>query len=417
MSFGQRLKGLRRDFDLSQAELADQAGCSVNTVRKLESGERRPSRELAMRLAAVFELPQRDRAEFLRLARGSQSLAQPGLPSPMTRLIGREQDIATVRDRLLGPDVRLLTLVGPPGVGKTRLALQVATEVQEKFRDGAAFVALAAIHDASLVLDSAAHVLGVRGTPSRSLEQALMDHLRQRHLLLVLDNFEQVITAREHLPALLSAAAKLKILVTSREALDLYGEHVYGVPTLGLPNRQAPRKGHILQRSSSELLFLERARATRPGFASSPGDQPLVAEICLRLEGLPLAIELAASRAKTMGPARMLAELSRRLDVLSAGPTDFSPRQRSIRGALDWSYELLNDDERRVFERMALFAGSATPDAILSVSGEQSQPESVRQAVENLTDKSLLTATEVADMTRLGMLETIREYALERLMA
>src|SRR5919204_460645 len=349
MSFGQRLKGLRRDFDLSQAELADRAGCSVNTVRKLESGERRPSRELAMRLAAVFELPQRDRAEFLRLARGSQSLAQPGLPSPMTRLIGREQDIATVRDRLLGPDVRLLTLVGPPGVGKTRLALQVATEVQEKFRDGAAFVALAAIHDASLVLDSAAHVLGVRGTPSRSLEQALMDHL--------------------------------------------------------------------LQRSPSELLFLERARATRPGFASSPGDQPLVAEICLRLEGLPLAIELAASRAKTMGPARMLAELSRRLDVLSAGPTDFSPRQRSIRGALDWSYELLNDDERRVFERMALFAGSATPDAILSVSGEQSQPESVRQAVENLTDKSLLTATEVADMTRLGMLETIREYALERLMA
>jgi predicted ATPase/DNA-binding XRE family transcriptional regulator len=416
MSFGQRLRGLRRDLDLGQAELADRAACSINTVRKLESDERRPSRELAARLADVFELPPRERADFLRLARGTQSVGRPAMPSPMTRLIGREQDVAAIRERVREAGVRLLTLAGPPGVGKTRLALQVATELQEGFRDGAAFVALASVSDAALVLETIAQTLGLRGSASRSLEQVLVEHLRPRNLLLVLDNFEQVSEAGGQVAALLSDAPRLSILVTSREALGVYGEHVFSVPTLGLPDPVKPHPARGQPRSPSEVLFLERARAARPSFAGNPLDQPIVAEICVRLEGLPLALELAASRASTMSPKTLLDELGQRLDVLSAGPTNLPPRQRSARGALDWSFDLLGKSERRLFAQLALFSGGATLDAIEAVCADTLAGDTTpRNAVEALTDKSLLYVSEVGDTTRFQMLETIRAYALERL--
>ena len=415
MSFGQRLRTLRRDLDLSQAELGSRAGCSVNMVRKLESDERKPSRELAARLAAVFELSQRELADFLRLARGTHLATRPMLPSPMTRLIGREADVAGLRERLLRPDVRLLTLVGPPGVGKTRLALQAATELQEQFRDGAAFVQLASVQVAAQVLDAIAQALGVRGIGARPISQALVEHLAQQQLLLALDNFEQVLAAREDLPQLLAAAPRLRILVTSREPLGLYGEHLYNVPMLGLPMASDGRGRQAGARSASETLFLERARAIRPGFAARSGDEALVAEICVRLEGLPLAIELAASRARSLGPAAMRDELNQRLPLLSAGPADFTPRQRSMRGALDWSYALLDPTERQVFGQLTVFAGDAALESILAVCGNAvASTSALREIVHSLADKSLLTFADVAGHARFRMLEVIHEYAAEQ---
>jgi predicted ATPase len=235
--------------------------------------------------------------------------------------------------------------------------------------------------------------------------------------LLVLDNFEQVLAAREHVSAFLAAAGRLKVMITSREALGTYGEHVYVVPTLGLPEPAAQRlPPRALQRSPAERLFLERARAARPNFASDPLDQAVVADICCRLEGLPLAIELAASRARTLGPRALLDHLGKRLELLSAGAADYSPRQRSIRGALDWSYELLSADEQRVFCSMSVFAGGATHEAIAAILGDPTHGEPRSgQIVESLADKSLLQVREVADTMRFETLETIREYASEML--
>ncbi len=406
MSFGQRLRSLRRELDLGQAELASRAACSVNTVRKLESDERKPSRELAARLASALELPPRERGDFLHQARGVQLGRPSSLAAPLTRLIGRETDLAALRERLRSPDVRLLTLVGPPGVGKTRLALQLAADLQSSFRDGVVFVPLAPLRDSALAIDAVLQALGVRGSPSQGPEQAIIEYTRSRELLLVLDNFEQILPARDFLPPVLSGAPRLVVVVTSREPLAIYGEHVYSVPPLTLPT------GSMATRSASETLFLERARAARPTFAQDwAAERGLVAEICRQLDGLPLALELAALRARSMTPEALLSELSNRLDTLSAGPADFTPRQRSMRGALDWSYDLLSDDERKVLCRLSMFNGGATLDAIVAACADDSD---VRHAVDGLVDKSLVNLV-LSKTVRCSMLEVIRQYAADQL--
>jgi predicted ATPase/DNA-binding XRE family transcriptional regulator len=426
VSFGQELRELRRGLDLTQAELANRVGCGVNAIRKLEAEERRPSRDLATRLASILGLDGAEQAEFVNAARGIRAVSRASLPSPVTRLIGREMDRARLRELLLDADVRLVTLTGPPGVGKTRLALQIAIDLQHAFRDGALFVPFAGVMSPGLVMDGIAEALGIRARAAQPLEQTVQEFLRHRHVLLVLDNFEHVLPAAESVATLLSECGRVSMVISSREALKVYGEHVYEVPALGLPGASTAfasrasaraRAGRVAEpASASELLFLERASAVRPACARGPDAQRLIAGICTSLQGLPLAIELAAGRAGLMGLPDMQVALSRRLDVLEQGPTNFTPRQRSMRGAIDWSYSLLSDGERRLLCRTAVFASGATLEAIRAVASEPPAPEAtVQGAVESLANKSLLTVSEVGGTTRFGMLEVIREYALEQL--
>jgi predicted ATPase/DNA-binding XRE family transcriptional regulator len=404
VSFGQRLRELRRGMDLTQPRLADLAGCSVEMLRKVEADSRKPSAQLATRLAEALELAPPARADFIRMARGlpTRSLPASSLPSPLTRLIGRERELAALKDLLADPSIRLITLLGPPGIGKTRLAVQVATDVDATFRDGVVYVPLAPVRHATRVVESLLEAVGARGA---SPEDALIERLRARELLLVLDNFEQVVAAGASIGRVLAAAPRLRVIATSRQPLGIYGEHRFDVPPLAVGE---------LRGSPAEALFLERARAVRRGYARTSTELATVTELCRHLGGLPLAIELAAPRARTATPAGLLAQLARSLDLTSGGPVDYAPRQRSMRGALDWSYALLSDSERRVFAALSTFAGGCTLDAAASVVGANEATEAMLEA---LADKSLLQVTEVAERGRFTMLEIVRQYAAERLAA
>lgn len=435
-SFGRWLRKRRRALDLTQADLAQQVGCAVITIQKLEADERRPSRLLAERLAASLRLTAAERAEIIRLARAepyhdstlvdtSQPLPMPQrlptmLPTPLTRLIGREQDSAAVRIALLRGETRLLTLIGPPGIGKTRLSIGVAHAVQAAFNQGAYFIALAPLGDPALVLATIAQALGVKENAGQPLLDQLKTALQAQRLLLVLDNFEHVLEAAPFMVELLEACPGLKALVTSRAALHVRGERLYAVPPLLLPDlTQEP--AHIkLARIPAVALFVERAQAALPQFRLTAQNAAAVAAICVRLDGLPLAIELAATRVKLLPPEALLARLEQRLAVLTEGGRDLPPRHRTLRGAIAWSYELLDDSEQRLFRRLGVFVGGSTlagAEAVLA--DDQSASVPARTVLDGLTaliNKSLLKQEQgSSDEPRLTMLETISEYALEQL--
>jgi predicted ATPase/class 3 adenylate cyclase len=332
------------------------------------------------------------------------------LPTQGTPLIGREREVAQVRDRLRSAEFPILTLTGPGGTGKTRLALQAAADSLGHFPSGAFLVPLAPISDPELVLPTIAHVLGLRVPRGQALMRALTDYLAEHKPLLVLDNVEHVIAAAPAVARMAANAPGLKILASSREALHVSGERVFPVPALELPFPDDALDA--LAANEAVRLFVERAQAIRPDFELTEANGSAVAAICRALDGLPLAIELAAARVVLFPPAALLARLGQRLELLTGGARDRPERHQTLRATLDWSYDLLSESRRRLFARLGVFAGGWTLDAAEAVCGEGLD---TLDGLGSLIDKSLVRLEGSDEQPRFAMLETIREYALEKL--
>jgi predicted ATPase len=336
------------------------------------------------------------------------------LPMPMA-LIGREQEVRAICDLLLHPEVRLLTITGTGGVGKTRLALEVAHVMRADFADGVCFVPLAPVSDPARVMAAIAQALGLWEVAALPPEEQVQAALRDRHLLLLLDNFEQVITAAPQLARLLVSCPRLRLLVTSRAALHLSGEYEFPISPLEVPDLTHLPELETLSQQASVRLFILRTQAIQPAFHVTPTNSRAIAEICVQLDGLPLAIELAAARSKLLPPQALLKRLSHRLELLTGGAHDLPARQQTLRNTFQWSYDLLTAEEQRLFRWLSIFVGGSTLDAAESVcraGGEQ--VSSVLEGVTSLLDKSLVQQTErEGDEPRLAMLETLREFGLE----
>lgn len=440
-SFGYWVRRRRKSLDLTQEMLAQRVGCAVVTLRKIEADERRPSRLMSERLAQCLLFDEEETTAFLAIVNGEQvsnrimpspkavGIIRPNnLPVPISPLIGRSEELAAIVKCLRRKDVRLHTLTGPVGVGKTRLAIEAGLCLQHEFSDGVYLIALAAVQDPALLASITATVLGIRKTNNQSLQNSLCHYLADKEMLLIYDNFEHLQPAAGFLSELLRCAPNLRLLVTSRAILHLYGEHEYGVLPLPVPNPSNPIQA---AQSACIQLFCERAQAAQADFHLTPDLVPTVTEVCRRLDGLPLAIELAAARIKLFSLKELLQLLEHRLPTLAQGPSDQPQHDQILENAIAWSYGLLAPTERRLLKRLSVFKDGFTLSAAQAICAASFKPQAISieqetdQKIPNLInslgvlqDQSLLLRQKASFFTsesRYTILETIGEFAQKQL--
>jgi predicted ATPase/DNA-binding XRE family transcriptional regulator len=433
-TFGDQLRHHRRARGWTQEELAERAQLSRLAIQALEAGRRQTPRSDTVRLLAdALGLAEAERGRFVDAVRTHRQLpadhpADPSLSSPTTlaplsllvpptELIGRADDLARAVALLRRDDVRLLTLTGLAGVGKTRLGLAVAEALRAAHPDGVVVVPLAPLRDPTLVPITILRALDVREEGGRPLEDTLLAWLRDKRLLLLLDNAEHLVAAVAALVArLVAACSRLTLLLTSRVRMHVRGERVLPVTPLALPDPAVAQAPGDLSHAPAVALFIERARAALPDLTLTPEDLVAVTDICRRLDGLPLAIEPAAARVTLLPPTALLARLERRLPLLVGGARDLPARQRTLRDALAWSDELLSTEERTLFQRLSVFAGGATLEAAVAVCAGENDEADALGWLQALVEHHLVQRTDGTDgAPRVGMLETVREYAWERL--
>jgi len=408
VSFGEWLKRQRKAVGLTQEQLAEQVSCSTSALKKIEAEERRPSAQIVERLAEIFNIPPNERTAFLRFARGDWASAphetggeipwrasaistRSNLPATATSLIGREKEIVDVHDYLLRADIRLVTLIGPPGIGKTRLSIESARTALPNFPADVFFVALAPLDDPALIAVTIAQALGYVGVRNISTNEQLKEGIGDKQMLIVLDNCEHLIEDVASLASgLLSACSHLKILATCRESLRIPGEWLYPVPAFDVPSENSFIDMETASNFPALILFAERARAVRPDFVLNAENIKTVSAICAHLDGLPLVIELIAARMRLMSPQALLERLNDQFILSADGMRTASTRQKTLQNAIGWSYNLLSDEEQKLFARLSVFSGGFTLEAAETIFPRTVSEKSVTDLIALLLDKSLL---------------------------
>jgi predicted ATPase/transcriptional regulator with XRE-family HTH domain len=434
LSFGEWLKRRRRSLGFTQEQLAQQLNCSTIMLRKIEAEERRPSAQMIQQLVKILKIPQSEIGKFQSFARGNLSssikeleanfpwqantaLPRSNFPTSITSFIGREAELSLIREYIVNANIRLITLTGPPGIGKTRLGLQVMRGSLSHFADGVFFVPLAPLENSSQMTPAIFQALGYIESKNQFTIEQLLKGIADKQMLIMLDNLEHLIEDAALLASrLLSACPRLKILATSRESLRIPGEWIFPVPALDFPQETKSIDLGNLSDFSALTLFAERARAVNLGFSLNPENLQAVASICARLEGVPLAIELIASRVRFMAPQRLLEQMDEQFILSADGRRAVPARQKTLHNAIQWSYSLLPSEEKELLMRLSVFSGGFTMDAAEAIFEDVPKKKSITDLVGSLLDKSLIQRS-LAEygVSRFSMLMMIRDFALDHL--